>query len=310
MSMVAMEPCRYDMGCWRPLCPYGHSGRGRAARWAALWSLLAKQEVEDDLEVVKVIPAEDGSERFMEQDVDVPVPPVVAVVEITPEEHISGRTQIVDVPVPPDQLGDQACRLPAGTLHRQGYCRHTYCDTATGPVTIALTGDQARRDSAGTVHRQGCCRAYCDTAAGPSVSDCAKDRGSSAGAVHRQFCGRPFDQPDQPGDQARRDFADTVHQPCCRRACCDTATGPSDTDGFEDCESPAGAAHRIPAVDEPVPPFQEEIDETIKLFPVERIPERNGHHIVDVPVPQTSEEVAEVVKAVKKSPSEAYFRED
>ena len=37
--------------------------------------------------------------------------------------------------------------------------------------------------------------------------------------------------------------------------------------------------------------------ETIKLFPVERIPERDGDHIVDVPVPQTSEEVAEVVKA-------------
>ena len=47
---------------------------------------------------------------------------------------------------------------------------------------------------------------------------------------------------------------------------------------------------------------EEEIDETIKFFPVERIPERNGDHIVDVPVPQTSEEVAEVVKAVKETP--------
>ena len=223
--------------------------------------------MEDDLEVVKVIPVEAGSERFVEQNANVPVPPVVAVVEITPEEHISERTQIVDVPVPLDQPGDQACCLPAGTVHRQGYCR-----------------------------------AYCDTPTGPSVSDCAKDGGSPAGAVHRQFCGRPFDQPDQPGDRASRDFADTVYQPRCRRACCDTATGPSDTDGFEDCECPAGAAHRIPAVDEPVPSFQEEIDEMIKLFPVERIPERNGDHIVDVPVPQTSEEVAEVVKAVKKAP--------
>ena len=53
-------------------------------------------------------------------------------------------------------------------------------------------------------------------------------------------------------------------------------------------------------MDEPVPLCQEEIDETIRLFPVERIPERNGNHIVDVPMPQTSEEVAEVVKAVKK----------
>ena len=152
MSMVSMEPCRYDKGCWRPLCPDGHSGRGRTARWAAVWSLLAKQEVEDDLEVVKVIPAEDGSERFVEQNADVPMPPVVAVVEITPEEHISERTQIVDVPVPLDQPGDQACRLPADTVHRQGYCRRAYCDTATGSVTITHTGDQARRDSADLLH--------------------------------------------------------------------------------------------------------------------------------------------------------------
>ena len=237
----------------------------------------------------------------MEQDADVPVPPVVAVVEITPEEHITERTQVVDVPVSLDQPGDKACRLPADTVHRQDYCRHACCDAATGSVTIAHTGDQTRRDSADAVHRQGCCRAYCDTATSPSVSDCAKDGGSPAGAVHRPSCGRPFDQPDQPGDQARRDFADTVHQPCCRRACCDTATGPSDTIGFEDCESPSGAAHRIPAVDEPIPPSQEEIDETIKLFRVERILERYGDHIVDVPVPPTSEEVAEVMKAVNNT---------
>ena len=36
----------------------------------------------------------------------------------------------------------------------------------------------------------------------------------------------------------------------------------------------------------------------IKLFPVERTPERNGDHIVDMPVPQTSEEIAEVVKSI------------
>ena len=57
-------------------------------------------------------------------------------------------------------------------------------------------------------------------------------------------------------------------------------------------------------MDEPVHPYQEEIDEAIKLFPVERIPERNGDHIIDVPVPQTSEEVAEVVKALTIVPQE------
>ena len=56
--MDTLEPCRFGTGCWRPLCPYGHSGRSRAARWAALWTLLASQEAEDDLEVVKVIPLE------------------------------------------------------------------------------------------------------------------------------------------------------------------------------------------------------------------------------------------------------------
>ena len=94
-SLALMEPCRFDTGCWRPLCPYGHSGRGRAARWAALWSLLALQEKEDDLEAVKVIP-----ERFVEQNADVLVPPVVAEVEIIPKEHISERKFVDDVPVP------------------------------------------------------------------------------------------------------------------------------------------------------------------------------------------------------------------
>ena len=92
-----MEPCRFGTGCWRPLCPFGHSGRGRAARWAALWSLLAKQEAEDDLELVKVIRVVAGSERFVEQNADVPVSPVVAEVEVIPEEHISERMQLVDV---------------------------------------------------------------------------------------------------------------------------------------------------------------------------------------------------------------------
>ena len=39
---------------------------------------------------------------------------------------------------------------------------------------------------------------------------------------------------DQPGDQARRD----------PQACGDATTGPSDSDGFEDCESHADAVHR------------------------------------------------------------------
>ena len=120
------------------------------------------------------------------------------------------------------------------------------------------------------------------THTGPLVSGCAKDGGNPAGAA----------QADQAGYHARPISADTVlRQGYCRRACCDAATDPSDADGFKDCESP-----------EPVLPFQEEIDGTIKLFPAEHIPERNGDHIVDVPLPQTSGEVAEVVKAVNDTP--------
>ena len=155
MSMVSKEPCRFDTGCWRPLC------------WAALWSLLAKQEEEeDDLEVVKVIPAEDGSEHFVEQNADVPVPSVVAVVEITPEEHISERTQIVDIPVPQmleelqerilervDQIVDVQC-LSINQVTKHAVFPHVqYIDKVIAAmpvviqrqaVTIAHTGDQAR----------------------------------------------------------------------------------------------------------------------------------------------------------------------
>ena len=58
-----MEPCRFDMGCWRPLCPYGHSWR-RAARWAALWSFLA---MEEDANI---------HERIVEQTASVSVPQI------------------------------------------------------------------------------------------------------------------------------------------------------------------------------------------------------------------------------------------
>ena len=53
-------------------------------------------------------------------------------------------------------------------------------------------------------------------------------------------------------------------------------------------------------------PFQEEIDEVIKLSPAKRITERTVEHIADVPVPQTLEEDVEVVKAVKIVPQERF----
>ena len=86
------------MGCWRPLCPFRHSGR-RAARWIAVWRLLEKQE-------------EELHERIVEQNVDMPVPQItvpvpfqeeiVEVIKLFAAERISERTieQVVDASVP------------------------------------------------------------------------------------------------------------------------------------------------------------------------------------------------------------------
>ena len=54
----------------------------------------------------------------------------------------------------------------------------------------------------------------------------------------------------QPGDQARRVPADLQHRHCCRYACGDAVTGPSDSDGFEDHgnpDHPGDQACRVPA---------------------------------------------------------------
>ena len=55
---------------WRPSCPYQHSEKGRAARWVAVWALLAGQE-EDFVEVVKDVSEECFSERIIEQTVEI-----------------------------------------------------------------------------------------------------------------------------------------------------------------------------------------------------------------------------------------------
>ena len=65
-----MDACRDGSGCWRPLCPYGHSG-GRAARWAALRHFLATQEeAGENLEEIKVISEERTPEDTVEQTVE------------------------------------------------------------------------------------------------------------------------------------------------------------------------------------------------------------------------------------------------
>ena len=79
-------------------------------------------------------------------------------------------------------------------------------------------------------------------------------------------------------------------------------TGTSDTDGFEDCESPAGAVHQ-PSSGRAL----EEIVEAISA-PHERVQQRTvEQQIVDAvhhSQPQILKEVVEVVKAVKNVPQE------
>ena len=62
------------MACWRPLCPSRHSEARRAARWAAVWTLLAEQERQQiamkNLERIKVNLGERIPERIVEQIVE------------------------------------------------------------------------------------------------------------------------------------------------------------------------------------------------------------------------------------------------
>ena len=106
VSLAVMEPCRYDVECWRPLCPFRHSGRARAARWAAVWALLAQHE--QSAETVKLTPqvqvqdrsAERIQERTLEETADVHVP--TEIVKLTTEEPTQNCAveRIVDKPVP------------------------------------------------------------------------------------------------------------------------------------------------------------------------------------------------------------------
>ena len=64
-----------------PLCSSVHAGQC-ARRWAELWLLLATQEEEEDLEVMKVtleerIPKHIVEQTTVEQNVDVPMPQVM-----------------------------------------------------------------------------------------------------------------------------------------------------------------------------------------------------------------------------------------
>ena len=176
-------------------------------------------------EVIKLPLMERILERTAEHIVQVPVPQilkevaeVVKAVKNVPQERIPEKTG-EPTTGPSDTDDFQDCESPAGAVHRRSSGR-ACCDTATGPSVSNCVEDSGSPEEriperivehtrdvpvpqiheqiveyvknipqehisertteqtcipADTVHRQGCCRAYCDTATGPSVSDCAKD---------------------------------------------------------------------------------------------------------------------------------------
>ena len=198
-----MEPCRYDMGCWRQ----------------ELHERIVEQNVDVPVpqitvpvpikeEIVEVdLPVPQIQEQIMEvaevirqgrtfeHTVGVPVPQileeiveVVKAVKIVPQERISARIcgQIVDMPVPLDQPGDQICRIPADTVHRQGCCRYACGVAATGPSDSDCAEDGGSPARAG--HRQNfgrACGQAVDAVTGPSDPDSGEDGGRPYCAVHR-----------------------------------------------------------------------------------------------------------------------------
>ena len=182
-ASLVMEPCRFDMGCWRPLCPFGHSGR-RAARWAALWSHLAMEE--------------------KDQIVDVPEPQIMEDIlnEITPRKHIWERI----LPVP--HLQEENVEVIQRSV--EGIISQEYISERTQVVDATM----------------------------PQIMEELQERISER--MHEQVVDAPVPVTvHQPGDQACRVPAESIHRQSCRHACGNATTGPSDSDGFEDCGRPA-----------------------------------------------------------------------
>ena len=125
-----MAPCRFGEVRWRRMCPYQHSGKERAVRWAAVWALSAGQEGEAEVPETNIVSdAVDGTsvdledegvdvpketaelvklvsqERVQQRTAQVPMPhsqeETVAVVELAPRERVQQRT--VDAPRPQDK---------------------------------------------------------------------------------------------------------------------------------------------------------------------------------------------------------------
>ena len=103
-----VSPCRYGAGCWRPLCPYRHSGGGRAAMWARVWKTIVAAEEVKDISVEKTV--EGPQLPFIDKVNETPhvfLPQVrreiVEVIQPVLVERIKGGVadQMVDIRMPP-----------------------------------------------------------------------------------------------------------------------------------------------------------------------------------------------------------------
>ena len=142
------------------------------------------QIMEGILEASQITPKKHISERILpvlrlqEENVEVIQRSVEGIIH---QEHILERTQIVDIPVP--QMLDEFQECISERMHEQGV-DEPVCQTVDQP------GDQACRVPTDSIHRQECCRYACgDAVTGPSSSDFVEDSGSPAGAIRRRSYG-------------------------------------------------------------------------------------------------------------------------
>ena len=91
-KQCTVEPCRYGGGCWRPLCPYWHCGASRAAKWAAVWSVLAEFEAQ-------------AAPAPSKQIVDEPVPQIVGQIVVPVPQRQEEIAEAIQ-PIPPERTSE------------------------------------------------------------------------------------------------------------------------------------------------------------------------------------------------------------
>ena len=102
--------CRFNDGCWRPLCPYRHSGWGRAAVWLTLAAVETERLTPQGMEEPAI------KQETVEGMGEMPEIIVVsdAVAGISPHEGVQQRTpeQIEDVPQFREETVDAVTLVP------------------------------------------------------------------------------------------------------------------------------------------------------------------------------------------------------